>query len=899
MAPSKSRKALEPKLGHDSIEDYEYQQNGSSNGGGASHPGMTGTGGKAQHRLSQPSTAKASFNPINSARTSLLNVLSGAKSNLKKKADRGTGENDYTDVKKRRLSEAADTPAGEVIRNYLLNTSSSSSFISASSASSGSTNASSSGGTSGLSKDGLLLTPTTSMIASPLSSPELSRNRSNSTATKKSGTASSRLASSLGHAMSQPLSTFNRFDEIDIAPHELSDNLISILERPLGLAAQRAYANSMGNSHSTAVNGGGKAGLPYVGSRAQEGGMVTMLTGPSVNGGGGAPGMMASQTGTLMGGKSGAKHEEYGFCMNQNWRYTSQYDPKAREAEELQPPYYVLLTTYFSYLVMICLGHIRDFCGKRLYPQSYSHLKPSNGYAALNSDFDSFYTRRLKARMDDCFSRPVTGVAGRTIMTLDRVSDDFNENFNFTGTRRRALNISSYNYLGFAQATGGVADAVEAGLKRYGVSSGGTRLEAGTLDLHVQVEKLVSQFVGTEDAMIVSMGFATNSTTIPALVDKGCLVISDELNHASIRFGVRLSAASIRVFKHNDMRALETLLREAISQGQPRTHRPWKKILVIVEGLYSMEGSLIHLPELIVLKEKYKFYLYVDEAHSIGALGPNGRGVCDYFGVDPRSVDLLMGTFTKSFGAAGGYIAGSKEVIDRLRIRSHAMAYAEAMSPLVMTQIMASMGSIMGVSPPLASAIPPTIHVPYLDATNRSVSESVLNMTETQMAHVPGPAVYGPAPASTLPMWLQLSPSLLNGTEGRERLRRLAFNSRYLSGALRKMGFIVYGHRDSPIVPMLLYNPAKMPMFSRMMLDRFGKDKTPIVVVVVAYPATPLISSRVRFCLSAAHTKHDIDVVLRACDEIGLVLDLKHGDKKDRWSAEECIRRAEEIVFTN
>jgi serine palmitoyltransferase len=195
-----------------------------------------------------------------------------------------------------------------------------------------------------------------------------------------------------------------------------------------------------------------------------------------------------------------------------------------------------------------------------------------------------------------------------------------------------------------------------------------------------------------------------------------------------------------------------------------------------------------------------------------------------------------MGTFTKSFGAAGGYIAGSKEVIDRLRIRSHAMAYAEAMSPLVMTQIVASMASIMGVSPPLASAVPQG-HLPaYLDPAHRSVSESVLEMNEVQLAHTPGPAVYGPAPSVILPAWLHLSPSLLNGTEGRERLRRLAFNSRYLSGALRKMGFIVYGHRDSPIVPMLLYNPAKMPMFSRMMLDRFGKDKTPIVVVVVAYP---------------------------------------------------------------
>lgn len=222
------------------------------------------------------------------------------------------------------------------------------------------------------------------------------------------------------------------------------------------------------------------------------------------------------------------------------------------------------------------------------------------------SDFDSFYTRRLKLRMDDVFSRPITGVAGRTVVCLDRTSSDDNKSFKMTGTTSRALNISSYNYLGFAQASGGCADAVEVGIRKYGVSAGGARLEAGTLDLHLQAEKLVANFLGTEDAMVVSMGFATNSTTIPALVDRGCLVISDEFNHSSIRFGVRLSGASVRTFQHNDMKSLETLLRESISQGQPRTHRPWKKILVIVEGLYSMEGSMVHLPELIVLKERYK-----------------------------------------------------------------------------------------------------------------------------------------------------------------------------------------------------------------------------------------------------------------------------------------------------
>jgi arginine/lysine/ornithine decarboxylase len=119
-------------------------------------------------------------------------------------------------------------------------------------------------------------------------------------------------------------------------------------------------------------------------------------------------------------------------------------------------------------------------------------------------------------------------------------------------------------------------------------------------------EALVASFVGQEDALISSMGFATNSTIIPALVSKGCLVISDELNHASIRFGVRLSGTNIRMFKHNNMKSLESLLREVISQGQPKTHRPWKKILLIVEGLYSMEGTLLNLPGIMELKKKYK-----------------------------------------------------------------------------------------------------------------------------------------------------------------------------------------------------------------------------------------------------------------------------------------------------
>jgi serine palmitoyltransferase len=211
--------------------------------------------------------------------------------------------------------------------------------------------------------------------------------------------------------------------------------------------------------------------------------------------------------------------------------------------------------------------------------------------------------------MEDCFSRPVTGVAGRTVTCIDRTSYDYNHTFYYTGTTTQALNVSSYNYLGFAQSRGGCADAVEEAIRNYGVCAGGNRADVGTLDLHTEAEKLVARFLGTEDAMIISMGFATNSTALPALVGKGCLIISDELNHSSIRFGSRLSGAMVRMYKHNDMVDLEKLLREVISQGQPRTHRPWKKILLVVEGLYSMEGTLVNLPAIMALKPKYKVLL--------------------------------------------------------------------------------------------------------------------------------------------------------------------------------------------------------------------------------------------------------------------------------------------------
>ena len=166
------------------------------------------------------------------------------------------------------------------------------------------------------------------------------------------------------------------------------------------------------------------------------------------------------------------------------------------------------------------------------------------------------------------------------------------------------------------------------------------------------------------------MGFTTNSTLIPLLVSKGDLVLSDALNHSSLIIGMKSSTEEIRIFKHNDMADLKSKLDEVKKNGLKNGKQP-NKVLVIVEGLYSMEGEFCKLKEIIALKKIYGFYLYVDEAHSIGCLGPNGRGIVDQLGCSFDDVDILMGTFSKSFASAGGYIASDKKTISFLRNNSY------------------------------------------------------------------------------------------------------------------------------------------------------------------------------------------------------------------------------------
>eukprot|EP00494_Astrolonche_serrata_P033726 UN33995 len=197
-----------------------------------------------------------------------------------------------------------------------------------------------------------------------------------------------------------------------------------------------------------------------------------------------------------------------------------------------------------------------------------------------------------------------------------------------TGETQDCINLGSYNYLGFATPGGPTENDVMKGLQNYGISTTSPLGIAGRTAQHTELENLVAEFLTVDDAIIFGMGWGTNFASIPSLVGKGCLILSDSLNHNSIAAGCRSSGAKTRVFKHNDVKDLEQKILMALAEGQPRTHLRWEKILIIIEGIYSMEGQTCPLKEIVEVKKKYKCYLYVDEAHSIGALGKTGRGIC-------------------------------------------------------------------------------------------------------------------------------------------------------------------------------------------------------------------------------------------------------------------------------
>ena len=216
-----------------------------------------------------------------------------------------------------------------------------------------------------------------------------------------------------------------------------------------------------------------------------------------------------------------------------------------------------------------------------------------------------------------------------------------------------------------------IIEKAKAALEKYGTGCAGSRFLNGTLDLHIQLEKEIAKFIGKDDCLCFSTGFSVNQGVIPALLSKDDFVICDDRDHASIVDGRRLAFAKQLHYKHNDMEDLERVLQKL----------PYEAIkLIVVDGVFSMEGDLAKLPEIVELKHKYNCSIMVDEAHGIGVFGRQGRGVCDHFGLT-HEVDLIMGTFSKSLASIGGFIASDSDTINWLRHTCRTYIFSASNTP--------------------------------------------------------------------------------------------------------------------------------------------------------------------------------------------------------------------------
>jgi glycine C-acetyltransferase len=234
---------------------------------------------------------------------------------------------------------------------------------------------------------------------------------------------------------------------------------------------------------------------------------------------------------------------------------------------------------------------------------------------------------------------------------------------------RRVLNFCSNNYLGFANHPR-LKEAATRAIEKYGVGPAAVRSIAGTLDLHLELEERLARFKGTEAAISFQSGFNANLATIPALIGKEDVIFSDELNHASIIDGCRLSGGRIIRYAHNDPEDLERQISQTTG---------YRRAIIVTDGVFSMDGDIAPLPAICEVAERHSLILMVDDAHGEGVLGRGGRGIVDHFGLHGR-VDIEVGTLSKAFGVVGGYVAGKKTIVEWLRQRGRPFLFSSAVT---------------------------------------------------------------------------------------------------------------------------------------------------------------------------------------------------------------------------
>jgi 8-amino-7-oxononanoate synthase len=352
---------------------------------------------------------------------------------------------------------------------------------------------------------------------------------------------------------------------------------------------------------------------------------------------------------------------------------------------------------------------------------------------------------------------------------------------------RVLLNLSSNDYLGLSQDPRLIAAAQDASA-RWGVGAGASRLVVGHLALHEEVEARLAAFKGTEAAVVFSTGYMANLGVISALVGPGDTVFCDKLNHASIYDGIRLSGANLARFPHRDMNRLEALLPKAGSG----------KRLIVTDSVFSVDGDLAPLKEIVELKDRYGAMLMVDEAHATGVLGPQGAGLAEAQGLTHR-VEVHMGTFSKALGSLGGYVAGDRRLIDYLYNRARSFIYSTAMPP------------------------------PVLGAIDRALD--IVVMEPERRTYL---------------------------TEQAEDFRRV----------LAQAGFDTLGS-ETQIVPVLVGENARALEMAARLRERG------LMAVALRPPTVPPGRARVRFSLSAAHSRQDLaaarEIILAVGQEMSLI----------------------------
>jgi len=333
------------------------------------------------------------------------------------------------------------------------------------------------------------------------------------------------------------------------------------------------------------------------------------------------------------------------------------------------------------------------------------------------------------------------------------------------------LNLSSNDYLGLARDPR-IISAAQAAAARWGAGAGASRLVVGHLALHEAVEAKLADFKGLEAAVIFPTGYMANVGTISALVGPGDVIFSDRLNHASIYDGIKLSGAGLQRFPHRDLNRLEQLLRQAGSA---------RRRLIVTDSVFSVDGDLAPLADLVSLKERHGAWLMIDEAHATGVLGANGAGLAEALGLT-RRVDIHMGTFSKALGSQGGYVAGERRLVDYLHNRARSFIYSTALAP------------------------------PVLGAIDQAL------------------AIVAQEPA---------------------RRRFLRRESQNLRQGLQSAGLDILGS-ETQIVPVLVGENDRTLEFAARLMGRG------LMAVALRPPTVPPGRARVRFSLSAAHDREDL-----------------------------------------